>query len=141
MISNYEDYKLNEWCYKDYLLEYGIRRNDSGIIFNVYRDKSKIVDALNLFANLYGLQLAIFMERFMFLRSKNITKSTMIEEIVKIEGIDKDAIYTVGDNYNDYHMIKDYHGYTMPWGKEELKDVCEGITPSVSSLIKKIKRW
>ena len=63
----------------------------------------------------------------------------MIEELIKVLNIDRDNVFTVGDNYNDYQMVKDYHGYTMPWGKQELKEVCEGITPSVSSLIKKIK--
>jgi len=140
-ISRFDSFKLTEWKHGNNLLEYEIYRKDPKIVFSVYNDKSKIVDELNLFARLYGLQLAIFMQRFMFLRHDKITKSTMIEELRNIINIDRDNVFTIGDNYNDYQMIKDYHGYTMPWGKEELKAVCEGITPSVSRLIKKIKRW
>ena len=140
-ISRFDSYKLTEWKHDDYLLEYEIYRKDPKIVFSVYNDKSKIVDELNLFARLFGLQLAVFMERFMFLRHDKITKSTMIEDLRDILDIDKDNVFTIGDNYNDFQMIKDYHGYTMPWGKEALKTVCEGITPSVSRLIKKIKRW
>ena len=54
--------------------------------------------------------------------------------------VDYDDIYTIGDNINDYRMVKEYHGYTLPWAKKSLIDVCEGVVPSVRTLIKRIER-
>ena len=64
----------------------------------------------------------------------------MIEEVRKRESIDINNVYTIGDNYNDFEMVKYYHGYTLPWGKKNLKEVSEGVVFSVKSLIKRIER-
>ncbi len=140
-ITKYPEFKLREWKHNNILLEYEIYRNNPKIIFSLYKDKTGMLDDIKRITNLYNIQLAIFMERIIYLRHKDITKSTMIEETSKILDIKHDDIYTVGDNYNDLQMIKDYHGYTMPWGKKVLKEECEGITSSVNRLIKRIERW
>jgi len=132
------DFDLHEWKYNNKLLEYGFVRNNPKVIFSLYRSP-KIIDSIETLSKIYNIDYAIFMERIIFLRHKDITKSSMIEVVKENENLHHDDIYTIGDNYNDYQMIKDYHGYTLPWGKKELKEVSEGVVPSVRKLIKKLE--
>lgn len=70
--------------------------------------------------------------------SKEADKMDAIEYIRKIENIDKDDVYTVGDGYADIKMIENYHGYAMTNAIEEVKEVSEGIVDSVSELMDNI---
>ena len=139
-ISKYPDFKLKTWEQFNKLLEYEVSPKNKFQIFNIVKDNNEMLEDINLIARLYHIQLKIFMDKVAYVRRYGIDKTSMIEEVRKKEEIDKDDVYTIGDNYNDFEMIRDYHGYTLPWGKTNLKEVCEGVVPSVKSLIKKIKR-
>lgn len=71
--------------------------------------------------------------------SNKTCKSNAIEEIVKIEKVNRENIFTIGDGYSDIEMIKNYNGYCMEESVQELLKICNGkIVKSVSELIKKI---
>lgn len=70
--------------------------------------------------------------------SNKTNKSDSIKEIMKLENIDKNNVYTIGDGYSDIKMIEDYHGYAMKESLQELKDVAEKEYDSVSKLIEDI---
>lgn len=85
-------------------------------------------------------------EYYFMIKPKNITKSTPIAELGKILQVSKSQIYTIGDNSNDYEMIRDYNGY-MIGSDPKLQDVALKKYNSVHELIndinkkKALKRW
>ena len=71
--------------------------------------------------------------------SNKTSKSNAIEEIVQIEKVNRENIFTIGDGYSDIEMIKNYNGYCMEKSVQELLKICNGkIVKSVSELIEKI---
>ena len=59
------------------------------------------------------------------------TKEESIEIFIKEMKIDRDCVYTVGDELDDLEMLKKYNGYRMDKCNEILK---EYITKSVSNI-------
>ena len=67
-------------------------------------------------------------------------KSMAIKEIERIENVEPKNIFTVGDDFNDFEMIRDYNGYNMPFSHPSLRKVSNGTVTSVKQLIKKINK-
>lgn len=63
------------------------------------------------------------------------TKETAIEEFILKFGIDKDNIYTVGDEVDDLGMLKKYNGYRMRHCNPIVKEQINKSVSSVSELI------
>ncbi len=70
--------------------------------------------------------------------SSSINKAKAIELLLKDLKIEKKNVYTVGDSYTDYLMIKDFNGYCINNSFEEIKKVAKGEINSVYELIEKI---
>ena len=64
-----------------------------------------------------------------------VDKASGIQYLIDAVGIDKDFVWTVGDNYNDYTMIEKYHGCAIKSGVEKLKDVAEYVCDDVGDAI------
>ncbi len=139
-INKYPEFRLRTWEQFDKLLEYEVSPKSKLKLLSLRKDKSGMIDDINLIAELYHTQVKVFMDKIAYMRRFGIDKTSMIEEVRKKEEINKEDVYTIGDNFNDYEMIRDYHGYTLPWGKTNLKEVCEGVVPSVKCLIKRMGR-
>lgn len=126
--------KLKPMIYDNKILEYQI------IISKM--DKEFFLE-LNRICGLYNLCYKTFHianQRYLYICDNKISKSTAINKIVELENIFNCDIFTVGDDLNDYEMIRDFNGYTFPWGKKELKSVSLGICGSVASLVKKMTK-
>ena len=68
-----------------------------------------------------------------------LVSGNAVEEIVQIEKVNRENIFTIGDGYSDIEMIKNYNGYCMEKSVQELLKICNGkIVKSVSELIEKI---
>ena len=87
----------------------------------------------------YKVFKILFVSRI-YVMQEEISKSHTINLISELENIDKCDIFTIGDNSNDVEMIRDFNGYTLPWGKREVKDVSNGTCLCVASLVKRIMR-
>lgn len=101
------------------------------------------LNELQKFCTHHGLCYKTFRvlnRKFLYIGISNISKSSAIREISRMENIQEKDIYTIGDHLNDIEMIRDFNGYTLPWGKKEVKEVSQGVCLSVASLIKKISR-
>ena len=72
--------------------------------------------------------------------SNKTCKSNAIEEIVQIEKVNRENIFTIGDGYSDIKMVKDYNGYAMKESVKELKNVAIEEINSVIDLIEIMKR-
>ena len=77
---------------------------------------------------------------YYFIGDKNINKSSSTSFVSNLENIPKCDIFTIGDNHNDYEMVRDFNGYTFPWGTRNVKEVSCGQVLSVASLVKRIVR-
>lgn len=64
-----------------------------------------------------------------------IDKSVAVARAAKLLGIEKDKIYTVGDNYNDIKMLADYHGSAMLNGPEDVHKYGERKVRNISEVI------
>lgn len=71
--------------------------------------------------------------------SKNANKSKAIKLLSKEIEIVQEEIYTIGDSYSDFEMVKDYNGYAMKESVDGLKNVALEEIDSVSDLIRKIE--
>lgn len=52
-------------------------------------------------------------EYYFMIKPNGVSKSSPIEELRRRLDIPKKKIYTIGDNSNDYEMIRDYNGYMI----------------------------
>lgn len=67
---------------------------------------------------------------------KGVSKSTGIKMILDHFKLDKDTeVYTVGDAHNDVPMLKDYHGFVMDNGVEDVKKHAKEIVETVADAI------
>lgn len=73
-----------------------------------------------------------------FANLNSYSKSSAIKAILEREKISYTDIFCIGDDCNDIDMIRDYQGYTFPWGIDTLKELSLDTVDSVYSLIKKI---
>lgn len=64
-----------------------------------------------------------------------VNKATGLEQLAKILDVDTDNIWTVGDNYNDFDMLCEYHGCAISSGVEEIRKVSEYICDDVADVV------
>jgi|GEM_PF-778417 len=69
-----------------------------------------------------------------------INKATAIDFLVESYKYDSNEIITVGDGINDYEMIKNYNGFTLINGHEDLKTISNGIVKDLSELVDMLDR-
>lgn len=50
---------------------------------------------------------------YYIVRSKGTNKGRLVESLAEKINVSKDNIYTIGDNDNDFEMIRDYNGYMI----------------------------
>lgn len=139
--KNYK-FDLKSYHFDDNTLEYEIKSYDNTFSFD--NDLSIICQECNLsFKKYEKYELIDFQLKkvaYYYICDKNISKSSAISLVSNLENIEKYDIFTIGDNHNDFEMIRDFNGYTFPWGTSNVKKVSCGQVLSVASLVKKIKR-
>ena len=75
---------------------------------------------------------------FLCVKPKGISKSSSIGYLRDILNITNDNIYVIGDSYNDYEMIRDYHGYAINSFCDEVKEVAKKLYPNIDEYIKEL---
>lgn len=72
-----------------------------------------------------------------------VNKATGLEQLAKVLGMDKENIYTVGDNYNDLDMLKAFKSCAIRTGVEEIRKyadyICDDVADVVSIVLGKSK--
>jgi hydroxymethylpyrimidine pyrophosphatase-like HAD family hydrolase len=71
---------------------------------------------------------------------EDISKVSGIETIKNIKEINKNNIYTIGNEINDFEMLKEYKGHKVLLSNPILRGHNIKYTSSVKSLVKKIER-
>lgn len=70
--------------------------------------------------------------------AEGVGKASGIAKLAEIFGVDKENIWTSGDNYNDITMLEKYHGCAMSGGVDAAKKAAENFCNSVADVIKMI---
>ena len=70
------------------------------------------------------------------LKNKGINKSTTVYYLKDLLNINQNDIYTIGDNDNDYPMLKEFKGYYIGNPNQNIKDICIKGYNQVFELIK-----
>lgn len=85
-------------------------------------------------------------ESYYMIKPKSITKATPISFLQRQLNADKKEIYTIGDNLNDFEMIRDYNGFMVGYNKD-VEQVALKRYDAVYELVddithkKVLKRW
>lgn len=87
-------------------------------------------DKLNCYALLYNNDIELI--------SNKASKLIAIKAIIKLENIDKNNVFTIGDGNSDIEMIKAYNGYSVNNAIDKVKKVSKESFDSVATFIKKI---
>lgn len=96
----------------------------------VKRLNTRFNNEINCYELLYNNDIEII--------SKKASKLIAIEMIRKLENVDKNNVYTIGDGNSDVEMIKTYKGYSVKNAIKELKKVSIKTVESVSELISEV---
>ena len=65
----------------------------------------------------------------------DVNKAKGLYRLMELVGAKYDDVITVGDNVNDYDMIKEFRSYAMESGVQSIKDLADFTTPGVAELI------
>jgi len=136
----------------DFLIEkhiYGINEKDIEInnevvkllfVFKNVKDVLKIKEYIDInYTNYVKTYISVNTSHITLeLISNETNKSIGIKEILKIENIEKNNTYVIGDSYNDVEMIKEFNGYAMNNSIDYLKTITNKLCNSVSELINDI---
>jgi len=85
-------------------------------------------------------------EYFYLIRPIGVSKTSPIKYLEELHNLNKSDIYTIGDNTNDYELIRDYNGYRIG-DNNDIIDVSLDKYNAVYELIddinkeKVLKRW
>lgn len=96
-----------------YITRFGIDDEEFGEIFEGLK---KSLSDYNLIVYRYGEA------KYYLIRPKNVSKSSIITPLQDMFKIPSSEIFTIGDNFNDFEMVKDYNGF-MIGNQEDLERV------------------
>lgn len=112
-----------------------------------YEDTTEIICTIkirNILDLKYIKQELAFLQSLSFLTitilKERIDKKDAIEYISSLHGIEKKHIYTVGDEFNDEGMLREFNGHKMLFSNPILFNKGIKTTTSVRKLIQKIER-
>lgn len=66
---------------------------------------------------------------------QDISKASGIEKVMELFDIEKENVYSVGDDYNDISMLEAFHGAAMNTGVDAAKEIAEITVSSVHEFI------
>ena len=67
----------------------------------------------------------------------DVNKAKGLYRLMELVGAQYEDVITVGDNVNDYDMIKEFRSYAMDSGVDEIKELADYTTPGVAELIER----
>ena len=67
----------------------------------------------------------------------DVNKAKGLYRLMELTGAEYDDVITVGDNVNDYDMIKEFRSYAMESGVQSIKDLADFVIPGVTELIER----
>ena len=90
-------------------------------------------------SNNYEFRIYDTFRNFLVIRGRGVNKSTPISYLSNKLDIDYNNIYTIGNDLNDFPMIKDYNGY-MVGSREEIEYIALNRYNAVYELVNDIEK-
>lgn len=140
-LKNNYDIDINIFKYQGNVLEYEIRTLPNwNLDLNIRYLASKNNLCVKKFEESKIINSKLQRVWIYYLYDEKVNKASATALVAQLENIEKCDIFTIGDNHNDLEMLREFNGYTFPWGKKEVKNVSNGQVLSVRNLVKKISR-
>lgn len=76
----------------------------------------------------------------MIILNNYMDKGYALNKLCELKGFNKDDIYTLGNEINDYQLVKDYHGYVPVNHNKALDKINKGTVKNIGELIDLIKK-
>ncbi len=76
----------------------------------------------------------------MIILSNYMNKGYALNKLCELENINKEDIYTLGDEVNDYQLVKDFKGYAVEGANKKLDNVKTGTVKNIGELIDLIEK-
>ena len=76
----------------------------------------------------------------MIILNNYMDKGYALNKLCELKDFNKDDIYTLGDEINDYQLVKDFKGYTVVGANKALDKVKNGTVNNIGELIDLIEK-
>lgn len=87
----------------------------------------------------FGDQVVAFSNlRHVDISAKGLSKATGVEYVAKLHEIKDKHVYCMGDSFNDVPMFEQYHGFTLPEARQEIKEQAEAVFETVGEALRYI---
>lgn len=109
-------------------------------VFSTNKDIEVAEKAKDLLIERYGQGLEAFRNQyFVDIAPKDCSKGNGLREILELDNIDVDNLYTIGDSFNDASMFElTNNSFTFHHVEEKLKGIANNYVSSVEECIKSI---
>lgn len=77
---------------------------------------------------------------YMMILNNYMDKGYALNKLCELENINKDDIYTLGDEVNDYQLLRDFKGYAVEGANKILDNVKTGTVKNIGELIDLIEK-
>lgn len=67
-----------------------------------------------------------------------VTKGTAVLRMAGVFGVSPQHIYTAGDNDNDIPMLKDFYGFSLPYGSKGAQAAAKEVLMNVEQMLKRV---
>lgn len=102
--------------------------------------KDKAQELLNDILDKYKEYTGYLSTYSMIILNNYMNKGYALNNLCELQGFNKDDIYTLGDEVNDYQLIRDYKGYAIEGSNKILDSVKTGNVKNIGELIDLIEK-
>ena len=127
-----EDYWENSWeksetlkNVSEFIQIYALYQTDAEALEIAENLNNNFSEALSPLVNGSWLNVAPF----------GVNKASGVWEYAKLKSVSKENIFTIGDSYNDLDMIKEFNGFTLENGADDLKKIARAVYKGVWELV------
>lgn len=105
-------------------------------IYSLYGSEEETLAIAKQLNDRYGdVVSALVNVKWLNATPSGVNKATGVQEYSKLMSVANENIYTIGDSYNDWDMIKAFNGFTVENGADGIKKIARAVYRGVWELI------
>ena len=102
--------------------------------------RDEAVKLLNEVLDKYKDYTGYLSNYYMMILNNYMDKGYALNKLCELENLNKDDIYTLGDEVNDYQLVRDFKGYAVEGANKILDNVKTGTVKNIGELIDLIEK-
>ena len=102
--------------------------------------RDEAVKLLNEVLDKYKDYTGYLSNYYMMILNNYMDKGYALNKLCELENLNKDDIYTLGDEVNDYQLVRDFKGYAIEGANKILDKVKTGTVKNIGELIDLIEK-